>query len=147
MRRRALFASAAALLAFLRTAAAWPQDDKDYEAKLQRQAKSLPAIKSAILAATGYDETMVDVRPGRHQLFIAVVNSRVASGSNAARVDEATAISSAVAEAIAARPEFDDVEVLHIDYVRRDKEGTDTQPVQAIDFRKDPQGKFRYHVS
>ncbi len=146
MRRRALFAGAAAL-ALLRTAAAWPQDDKDYEAKLQRQAKSLPAIKSAVLAATGYDETMVDVKPGRHQLFIAVVNSRIASGNNAARMDEATAISSAVAQAIATRPEFDDVEVLHIDYVRRDKEGADTQPVQAIDFRKDPQGKFRYHVS
>lgn len=146
MRRRMLFAGAAAL-ALLQTAAAWSQDDKGYETKLQLQARSLPAIREEILKATGYDEMAVEVKPGRHQLFITVVNSKLLSGGGAARIDEATAISSAVAQAIAHRPEFDDVEALHIDYVRRDKPDTATQTVQGIDFRKDPQGKFKHHVS
>ncbi len=146
MRRRTLFAGAAAF-ALCQTTAAWPQDDKSYETKLQHQARSLPAIRDEILAATGYDERAIELKPGPHQLVITVVNSKLLSGSAAARVDEATAISSAVTQAIAHRPEFDDVEVLHIDYVRRDKAAAGVQTVQAIDFRKDPQGKFRYHVS
>lgn len=146
MDRRTLFAGAAAL-ALLHTAAAWPQDDKSYEVKLQRQAQSLPAIRDAIVAATGYDETSIEVKPGRHQLIVSVVNSKLISGSNVARIDEAAAISSAVAQAIATRPEFDDVEALHVDYVRREKEGAATQTIQAIDFRKDPEGRFLQHVS
>ncbi|HEX7967455.1 MAG TPA: hypothetical protein VF502_04500 [Stellaceae bacterium] len=81
------------------------------------------------------------------QLFVTMVNSRLVGGNNAARVDEATAISSAVAQAMAAKPEFDDAETLHVDHVRRDKQGAGAQTVHAIDVRKDPQGKFRYHVS
>lgn len=146
MRRRTLVAGAAALALF-QTAAAWPQDDKSYETRLQLQARSLPAIRAAILSATGYDETAIEVKPGPHQLVITVVNSKLVAGSGAARVDEANAISSAVEQAIAPRPEFDDVDILHVDYVRRDKGGTVAETVHDIDFRKDPQGKFRHHVS
>jgi hypothetical protein len=144
MDRRALFAGAAAL-AFSRAAAAWCQDDKSYETKLQNQAKALPAIRDAIAAATGYDEGSIEVKPGHHQLFVTVVNSKLTGDAPAARIKEAAAISSAVAKAIAARPEFDDVEALHVGYVRREN-GT-AQTVQAIDFRKDPDGSFRHHVS
>src|SRR5579859_929775 len=112
MHRRTLSTAAAALCLF-GTRAAWPQDDKSYEAKLQLQARSLPAIKAAILAATGYDETSIEVTPGGHQLFIKVINSKLAAGSNAARIDEASAISSAVTREVATRTEFDDIEGLH----------------------------------
>jgi hypothetical protein len=74
------------------------------------------------------------------------VNSNLADGSGADRIHEATAIASAVTEATAARPQFHDIEALHIDHVRR-KEGKGTQPVDAIDFRRDPYGTFRHHVS
>ncbi len=146
MNRRLLFISAAALALFP-AAAASAQDDKSYEVVLQRQAKSLPAIREAAVAATGYDEASIEVKPGPHQLFVTVVNSKLVGASSAARVDEASTISSAVARVLAGRPEFDDVEVLHVDYVRREQEGGRAEMVQAIDFRKDPDGRFRHHVS
>lgn len=146
MHRRALFAGATAL-AFAHATAAWSQDDESYETKLQNQAKALPAIRDAIVAATGYDEDSIEVKPGRHQLFITVVNSKLIGGTPAARINEAATISSAVAQAITTRPEFDDVEALHVDYVRREKENATAQTVQAIDFHKDPDGSFRHHVS
>ena len=146
MHRRTLLAAAAALC-LLRIPAARPQDDKGYETKLQLQARSLPAIKAAILAATGYDETSIEVTPGGRQLVVKVINGKLAAGSNAARIDDANAISSAVAREIATRAEFDDIEALHVDYIRRDKDGGGVQTLQAIDFRRDPRGHFRHHVS
>jgi hypothetical protein len=145
MLRRTLFVGASALV-LLYGGVAWSQDDKGYETQLQLQARSLPEIRAAILAATGYEETSIELRPAPHQLVITVVNSKLVDGSGADRIDEATAIASAVTEATATRPQFHDIEALHIDYVRR-KEGKGTQTVDAIDFRKDPSGKFRHHVS
>jgi hypothetical protein len=146
MHRRTLLA-AVATLSVLRISAAWPQDDKAYETKLQRQAKALPAIRAAIAAATGYDEASVEVTPGRHQLFVKLVNSKLADGNNAARIDEANVISSAVGQEIATRPDFNDVETLHVDYIMRDNHGGAAETVQAIDFRRDSEGRFRHQVS
>jgi hypothetical protein len=146
MLRRTLLVGAAALVLF-RANAAWPQDDKGLETKLQHQARSLPGIRGTILAATGYDETSIELRPGRHLIVVTVVNSKLVSGGGAARVDEATVIASAVTQAIAADPAFDDVDALRVDYVRRDKQAKGTQTADAIEFRKDLHGKFKHHVS
>ena len=146
MRRRTLLAAAAAL-SVLRIAAAWPQDDKEYEAKLQRQAKALPAIRAAIVAAAGYDEANVEVTPAPHRLVVRLVNSKRAESNNAALIEEANLISSAVAQEIATRPDFNEIEMLHVDYIMRDPDGRAVATVQAVDFRRDSEGKFRHQAS
>lgn len=147
MLRRTLLGGAAVFALLWWGSSARPQDDKGYETKLQNQARSLPKIRERILAATGYDETSVELKPGPHLMVVTVVNSKLLSGGGAARVDEATVIASAVTQAIAADPAFADVNSLHVDYVRRDNEGKDTRKVHDIEFRKDPYGKFKHHVS
>jgi hypothetical protein len=138
MRRRMLLAGAVGLALF-QTAAASAQDDKVYEMKLQLQMRSLPQIRQAIQAATGHDENSITVTPGRHQLFVRIAKSKLPANANVA--DDADAVSSAVSTAIADKPEFGDVAVLHIDYIG---DGGDTH---TFDFRKDPQGKFQRRAS
>jgi hypothetical protein len=141
MLRRELFA-ATAVLTLLPAVVSWPQDDREVETKMQRQARSLPAIRNAILSATSYDEASIELTPGPRRLIVAVVNSKLSDGSETGRVDEAVTIASAVAQAIAANPDFADVETLHVDYIRRSTDGAEVQRIDAIPFDRDPKGKF-----
>lgn len=108
---------------------------------------SLPEVKKVILAATGYDAAAVDLAATNIDFVVTLVNSKLASGSDAARENEASKIASAIADAISGKEEFKGILALHIDYVTRDADGSHTRTVDKIDFRKDPQGRFLHHVS
>ena len=108
---------------------------------------SVPEVKKAILAATGYDAAAVDLAATNIDFVVRLVNSKLASGSDAARENEASKIALVIADAISGKEEFKGILALHIDYVTRDADGSHTRTVDKIDFRKDPQGRFLHHVS
>jgi hypothetical protein len=108
---------------------------------------SLPEVKRAILAATGYDAGAVDLAATNIDFVVTLVNSKLASGSAAARENEAGKIVSVIANAISGKEEFKGILALHIDYVTSDADGSHTGTIDKIDFRKDPQGQFLHHVS
>jgi hypothetical protein len=138
MRRRTLLAGAASL-ALPQALAASAQDDKADEMKLHLQMQALPQIRTAIQTATGHAENAIVLTPGRHQLFVRIVNRKLPAKAGVA--DDTALVSSAVSRAMAGKEEFSDVDVLHIDYVG------DGGDVHTFDFRRDPQGKFQRHVS
>ncbi|HYM01296.1 MAG TPA: hypothetical protein VET85_00035 [Stellaceae bacterium] len=110
-------------------------------------ASSLAEIKKAVVAASGYDDEAVELKAGPHQIEVAVANGKLLDASRAARVNEANRIVGAVAKAIAGKPEFASVDAVHIDYIRRNIASGHVDLVDAIDFRKDPSGDFKYHIS
>jgi len=52
---------------------------------------------------------------------------------------------SAIAKAIAGKPEFAQVVIIHVDYVKQ--AGNKATVVQGIDFNKAPDGAFALHKS
>jgi hypothetical protein len=52
-----------------------------------------------------------------------------------------------IARTIAEKPEFKGIQAIHIDYVKREAGSGHTQTVDGIDFRRDPDGIFRHHIT
>ena len=65
----------------------------------------------------------------------------------ASRNMEAHKIADALTQALAARPEFETIQALHVDYVARGASGGDWRIVDGIDFWKDAQGYFKLHMT
>ena len=78
-------------------------------------------------------------------LIILRVNSNMNESTHAARDNEATAIASVVSKAISGKPKFSDVHTIRVQYAIRSVPGRDSSVVDAVDFRKDPQGVFQFH--
>jgi hypothetical protein len=112
----------------------------------QRDA-SLNKVKSAILAATGYDPAAVELTATHVQFAATLVNSKLVAGPASGRESEASRISTAIAGVIAEMPDFEGIRAIHIDYVRRRSDGSVSRIIDGIDFRKDPQGAFQHHVT
>jgi hypothetical protein len=113
----------------------------------QSQEMSLDAVKSAVLAATGYDGGAVELTATNVQLVVTIVNSKLNGSPAAERENEATRIASKIASIIADKPEFKGIQGIHVDYVKREADGGHTQRIDGIDFRKDPQGNFQHHIT
>jgi len=108
---------------------------------------SLAQIKQSILEALRYDATTIDVTATSVQIVVTVVNSDL-NGSLAThheRETEAAEIVGAVAVTLAKSPELAAIEAIHVDYVARQPGSTHSDVVDAIDFRRNPQGKFELH--
>lgn len=108
---------------------------------------SVEAVKAAVLGATGYRASAVEVATGKAQLVVTVVNSKLNQRRAFDREHEARRIVLAVSKAIADKPEFAGIQALHVDYVKRDADGGHSRTIDAIDFRKDPQGRFQHHIT
>jgi len=113
----------------------------------QSQSTSLNAVKSAVLAATGYDSGAVELTATNVQLVVTIVNSKLNGSPAAERENEATRIASTIAGIITDKPEFKGIQGIHVDYVKREVDGSHTQRIDGIDFRKDPQGNFQHHIT
>lgn len=107
----------------------------------------LGAIQSAIVKATGYRSHDVELTATEQQLVVKVVNSPLANAPNALRQDEASRIVAAIVRAMATKPEFQGIVAVHIDYVARQAGSGDSRTIDAIDFRKNPHGQFRHHMT
>ena len=113
----------------------------------QSQEASLNAVKSGVLAATGYDGGAVELTATKVQFVVTIVNSKLIDRSAAERENEATRIASTIASIIADKPEFKGIQGIHVDYVKREVDGSHTQRIDGIDFRKDPQGNFQHYIT
>jgi ABC-type transporter Mla subunit MlaD len=108
---------------------------------------SVPGIKKAILAATGYDDDTVELVATDMDFVVTLLDSKLASGSNTARENEASKIASVIANAISGKEEFKGILAIHVDYVTREAEGGRTRTMNKIDVRRDSQGRFLHHAS
>jgi hypothetical protein len=144
MRRRSAFTALLATLALVRPetssgSATTPDQD--------RQMAVLPSVKKAILDATRYAEKDVELKFQTSQFFVTVINSGVNKSPPLQRETEASKIVVAIAGQIADKPDFKGVLGIHIDYVARSADGSHTDLVDGIDFRKDPAGRFVHHTT
>jgi flagellar biosynthesis/type III secretory pathway protein FliH len=135
----ALIAMAGALSA----APAWGADVASDAAQAKRQATVIPDLQKAAANAAGYKTSEVQVNSTAHQVTIKVVDSKLNGAGAADRNAEASKIASAVAKAIAGKPDFAQVMTIHVDYLKQ--AGNSTAVVQGIDFNKTPDGAFTLH--
>ncbi len=145
MRRRALFGilSLGGLVAMrdvLGQPAAPPADS-------ERQSAALPGIKLAILKATGYADAALTVALKADQFWVTIVNSPLNQATARQREAQAAQIAGAIADKVRQDPAFAAVLGIHIDYVARGADGSHSEIIDAIDFRKGPAGSFEHHTT
>jgi hypothetical protein len=139
MLRRTILAAVPCLAMMLLRPRAWAQETTA-EAELAQ-------IRKAVIASSGYDDEAVDLKSGPHQIEVMLINSKLLNESRTARINEAHRIAAAVANSIAGKPRFASVDVIHLDYVKRPAGSASTDTVDALDFRKNPAGEFKFHLS
>jgi len=86
----------------------------------QPQTGSLDAVKSAVLKETGCDRAAVELTATKLQFVLTITNSQLNDRRHADRDLEATHIVSAIVRAISDKPEFESIQAIHVDYVRRE---------------------------
>jgi hypothetical protein len=143
LRRSLVIGSLAIVLVF----AALSEAPHTLSLSAERQDASLNEVKSAILAATGYDLAAVELTATHIQFAATLVNSKLVAGPASGRESEASRISMAIAGVIAEVPDFEGIQAIHIDYASRRPDGSVSRIIDGIDFRKDPQGAFQHHVT
>ena len=89
----------------------------------------------------------VEIVATKVQFVVTVMNSPLADQRSADRNMEASRIASAISRTISAKPDFKSIQAIHVDYVKRTADGRSTKKVDAIDFRKDPQGNFQHQIT
>lgn len=136
-------AGALALFAMTSSLTAWSASPTADAGQVQRQAPSMKALQRAVAKAATTSHAGVEVQATAHQIVVVVVNSRLNGSDAPGRSDEAARIVRAVENAIAAKKEFDQVMIVHVDYVRRQAGHSDI--VQGFDFNKSPSGSFVPH--
>ena len=93
------------------------------------------------MGVTGYEADFVNVTMLTSQVTIQIVNSKLLQQDHAARDAEAAKISAATARVVEAAGSAGSIQAIHIDYVTKDATAA-SKIVDAIDFRKNPDGKF-----
>ena len=109
------------------------------------QQTSLNAVKKAVVDATGYDAAAIELTATKMQFVVTIVNSKLIGRPSYQRENEARRIATTIASSVADKPEFREIQAIHVDYLRRESGHTET--IDGIDFRKDPQGNFQHHVT
>lgn len=112
-------------------------------AQVAIQAAAIPALQQSAATAAGYRVSDLEVKSTAHQITITIVNSKLNAGVPAGRSNEASKIAQALEKSIAARAEFGQVMIMHLDYVSR--QGTKSKIIQGFDFNKSPSGTFVPH--
>ena len=79
------------------------------------------------------------------QFVVTITNSHLTSQTE--RENEANRIVATIVRSIAEKPELKGIQAIHIDYVKRDPGSEHTETVDGIDFRRDPDGNFRHHIT
>ena len=105
----------------------------------------LENIKKSVIQKVGAQEKTVEVAISGNILTVARVNSNLNDASHGARNNEATAIAPVVIKAIEDGPEFKTIHTIRVQYLVRRKLGEKGKVLDAVDFRKDSNGKFQFH--
>ena len=144
MRRRVALTALCGALAMARFA---PPSRSATPVDQERAMAVLPAVKRTIVDVTRYAEADLTLKFQANQFFVTVINSALNKSPSLQREGEASKMVTAIVRAIAGKPEFQSVLGIHIDYVARSADGSHTDVVDAIDFRKDPAGRFVHHTT
>jgi hypothetical protein len=145
MFQQSLFMASVALVVIGTAPLGWAQGQSVELQPGKQLTAYLPDIKKAVVAATGAESASVELTTTANRIVVTLINSSLMDASSMAREHEASKIASTVAKAIAPQPEFKSIQVIHVDYVKKD--GSKSHTVDSIDFRKDPDGNFRHHIS
>ncbi len=143
MNRHFLASAFWALIIMFGSPSAMSADTVSDAAQVKRQATSMAEIKALAQATGGYKPKDVELSSTAHQMTITIINSKLNTGAIAPREAEATRMVSAISRAIADKPEFSQLPVIHVDYLNR--QGKKIKPVQRIDFFQSPSGVFVLH--
>jgi len=103
-------------------------------------------IHKAIIAVTGYDASAVEVTIFTGQLAVNISNSKLLESDRAARKTEAAKISAATVKVLESGAAVNSIRAMQINYLSR-AQASKPRVVDAIDFRKSPQGKFLMDIS
>lgn len=113
----------------------------------ERQVEALPAIKSAILRSTGYADATVTLTLTANQFWVTIENSPLNDGTARQREAQAVWIAGTIADEVKGDTAFAGVLGIHIDYAARSKDGSHSDILDSIDFRKRPDGTFTHHTT
>lgn len=116
-------------------------------AESERQPATLPAVRGAVLKATGYPDPAVTLVLKDNQFWVTAENSPPNDGTARQRGAQAARIASAIATQVKGDPELAGILGIHIDYAARSKDGSHTYVLDSIDFRKGPDGNFAHHTT
>ncbi len=122
---------------------AWCAEVVSDAEQVKQQSLAIPGAQQAVANANGYEAKNIEIKSTPHQVTITVVNSKLNSGAAKDREAEATTMVSSFAKSIGDKPEFTQVMVIHVDYVKRP--GNSKKAVQRFDFNKSPAGVFVAH--
>jgi hypothetical protein len=144
---------ASLLFALLAMAAACSQNSADMPSPKAQQAPQASAnaalagdVRNAVVAATGYEASAVDVTIGSAQVVVTISDSKLLAADHAARDAEAATVSAAVARVIESPGAASAIQAIHIDYAKRNA-GSAATIIDAIDFRKNPEGRFAKDIT
>jgi hypothetical protein len=143
MKNTLMVASMVGVLVLVNASSTWSADTVPDVEVIKRQSLVIPGLQRAASTAAGYTGKEVEVLSTAHQVSIVVSNSKLNDDSAANREAEASKMVSAVENQMARLPEFAQVAVVHVDYLKRS--GSNSRPVQAFDFYKSPAGAFVIH--
>jgi hypothetical protein len=116
-------------------------------APVESEQGELPAIKSAILKATGYADATVTLATRDNQFWVTIENSPLNDGTARQRQAQAARIVGAIANKVRGDTTFAGILGIHIDYVGRTNDGAHSDILDSIDFRKGPDGSFAHHTT
>ena len=131
------------LAVMISSASAWSADAASDAAQVTLQAASLKEIKALAETTGGYKAKDVELSSTAHQMTLTIINSKLNTAALSKREAEAGRMVSAIARAIADKPAFSELPVIHVDYVER--QGGTLKAVQRIDFFQSPAGGFVLH--
>jgi hypothetical protein len=143
---------ASLLFALLAMAAACSQNSADMPSPKAQQAPQAAKaslagdVRNAVVAATGYEASAVDVTIGSAQVVVTISDSKLLAADHAARDAEAATVSAAVARVIESPGAASAIQAIHIDYAKRNA-GSAATIIDAIDFRKNPEGRFAKDIT
>lgn len=143
MNKNFLVSSFLALTVTLGSSSTWSADTASDTAQVKLQASSLAEIEALTEATGSYKPKDVELNSTAHQMTVTIINSKLNTATVTDREAEANKMVSAIARAIADKPAFSQLPVIHVVYVKR--QGRKIVPVQSIDFFKTPAGIFVLH--
>lgn len=141
--RHCLRISLIALAAWSAMTPALAADAATDRARVREQSASLPTVQRAAATALGVAPARVGVRSLAHQLTVSVVDT--ANASAGSRSNDAQTVVAAVERAIDGLRGFDQVMLIHVDFVAHHGKGA--RIVKGFDFNRSPSGSFVPHTT
>ncbi|MBC3881319.1 hypothetical protein H8K35_09540 [Undibacterium sp. LX40W] len=97
-------------------------------------------LRQYLVQNSHYQESEIEIEIGLHLISLNVVNSRSNAFTRKQREQDATLLASTLEKAIKADHQFADINAIHINYVRRNKQSL--KLIQGFDFFQTKAGAF-----